>query len=303
MLVSRTAPGRRRTPFGIPIPLARLWRLLSADPVAFAALSFMLAVVVGGLLAEQISPYGPNVQNIPGRLAPPSWGGGASGHILGTDALGRDLFSRLLHGTRMAILIPLVGVSISLSLGVVLGLIAGYYGGKADAIIMRIVDLQMAFSTLLLIMVVVVLIGPGVQTLMLVFGIAHWVIYARIVRGALLSLREAPFVQSALVIGCSNARVLFVHVLPNLLGVLISVATVEMARLMVTEAGLSFLGFGVQPPTVTWGLLLAEGRDYLNVAGWLVTFPGLSIAATVLAFSLVGSWLREITSPFRVSFE
>ncbi len=303
MQVPRTVLRWSRTPTSIPPPLDRLWRLLSANPVVFMALSFMLTVLVVGLVAEQISPYGPNEQNIPMRLAPPAWAGGTGAHFLGTDALGRDVLARLLHGTRLTILIPLVGIGISLSLGVLLGLIAGYFGGTADAIIMRTVDAQMALSSKLLILVIVVLIGPGVMTLMLVFGLANWVIYARIVRGAVLSLREAPFVQAARVIGCSNARVIFAHVMPNLVGVLISVATVEMAALMVTEAGLSFLGFGVQPPTVSWGLLIAEGRNYMTVDGWLVTFPGLAISSTVLAFSLAGSWLREITSPFRVSFK
>ena len=276
----------------------RLWRLLRADPIALTALTFLLLAVVMGLLAANISPYGPNDQDLRARLLPPSWAG-SGGHLLGTDGLGRDVLSRLMHGTRMAILIPLVGVGISLSLGMLLGLIAGFYGGKADAIIMRIVDVKMALSTQLLILVVIVMIGPGVRTLMLVFGIAHWVIYARIVRGALLSLRETPFVQAARIIGCSNRRVIFAHIMPSLVGLLTSVAIVEMGRLMVTEAGLSFLGFGVQPPTVTWGLMLAAGREYLNTAWWLVTFPGLLISVTVLAITLVGSWLRTITDPFR----
>ncbi len=278
--------------------LHRLWRLLSADRMALIAFIFLLIAVFNGLLGPKISPFGPNEQDISARLLPPSWSGTA-GHFLGTDGLGRDVLSRLIYGTRMAILIPLVAVSISLSLGVFLGLIAGYYGGKADAIIMRIVDVKMALSTQLLILVVIVMIGPGPGTLMLVFGIAHWVIYARIVRGALLSLRESPFVQAAHIIGCSNRRVIFAHIMPNLVAVIISVAVVEMGRLMVAEAGLSFLGFGVQPPAVTWGLMLAAGRDYLNSAWWLVTFPGLAIALTVLAISLVGLWLRAITDPFR----
>ncbi len=278
--------------------LRRLLRLLSADRVALMALAFLLMVVVSSLFAAKISPYGPNEQDISARLLPPSLAGNPK-HFLGTDGLGRDVLSRLMHGTRMAILIPLVGVAISLSLGVFLGLIAGYYGGKADDIIMRLVDVKMALSTNLLILVVIVMIGPGVSTLMLVFGIAHWVIYTRVVRGALLSLREAPFVQAARIIGCSNRRVIFAHIMPSLVAVIMSIATVEMARLMVTEAGLSFLGFGVQPPTVTWGLMLASGREYLNSAWWLVTYPGLMISATVLAISLVGTWLRAVTDPFQ----
>lgn len=278
--------------------LRRFSRLLSADPMALIALTFLFLVVVNGLLVAKISPYGPNDQDLQSRLLPPSLAG-TSRHLLGTDALGRDVLSRLMYGTRMAILIPLVGVSISLSLGVFLGLIAGYYGGKADAIIMRIVDVKMALSTMLLVLVVIVMIGPGAKTLMLVFGIANWVLYCRIVRGALLSLREASFVQAAHIIGCSNRRVIFAHIMPNLVAVIISVAIVEIARLMVAEAGLSFLGFGVQPPTVTWGLMLAAGRDYLESSWWLVTFPGLMIALTVLAISLVGIWLRAVTDPFQ----
>lgn len=278
--------------------LRRFWRLLSADPVALIALTFLLIVFFSSLLAGKIISYGPNEQNIQARLLPPSWGG-VSGHLLGTDGLGRDILSRLTHGSRMAMMIPLVGVGISLTLGVTLGLIAGYYGGMTDAIIMRIVDAKMGMSTQLLILVVIVMIGPGAGTIMLVFGFAHWTIYARMVRGAVLSLRESPFVQAAHVIGCSNRRVIFAHIMPNLIALLVSVGIVEMAKLMVSEAGLSFLGFGVQPPTVTWGLMLAAGRDYLNTAWWLVTFPGLMIALTVLSISLVGIWLRTITDPFR----
>ncbi|HEV8535133.1 MAG TPA: ABC transporter permease [Candidatus Limnocylindria bacterium] len=186
----------------------------------------------------------------------------------------------------------------SLSIGGVLGLFAGYYGGIAEALIMRLADLQMAFSTILLILVIVVMVGPGAGTLMLVFGIAYWAVFARMVRSIVLSLRELLFVQAARSIGCSHRRIIFVHIMPNVVPMLISLATVEVARLMVAEAGLSFLGYGVQPPTVSWGLMIAAGRDYLSVAWWLVTFPGLAIALTVLAVSLVGVWLRDFTSPY-----
>ncbi|MBI2918031.1 MAG: ABC transporter permease [Chloroflexi bacterium] len=276
--------------------LRRSWHLLSAEPVAVVSLLFLFMVVVFGLLASRISPYGPNDQDISARLLQPSLTGG---HLLGTDGLGRDVLSRLMYGTRMALLIPLVGVAISLVLGVTLGLVAGYYGGKADAIIMRIVDIKMALSSNLLILVIIVMIGPGPKTIMLVFGLVNWVLYARMVRGAILSLRETPFVQAARIIGCSNRRVMFAHVMPSMVAVIVSVSIVEMAKMMITESGLSFLGFGVQPPTVTWGLMLAAGREYLNVAWWLVTFPGLMISGTVLAISLVGIWLRAVTDPFQ----
>ncbi len=282
---------------GLPI-LRRFWRLVSADRVALIALAFLLIVVVSALLAPKISPYGPNEQDLSASLLPPSWIG-TNGHFLGTDALGRDVLSRLLYGSRMAILIPFAGTCLSMALGVILGIIAGYYGGTADAIIMRLVDMKMALSTKMLILVVVVLIGPGVRTLIIVFAIAHWVIYTRIVRGALLSLRETPFVKAARTIGCSNRRIIFAHLMPNLVAVITNVAIVEFAKLMETEAGLSFLGFGVQPPTVTWGLMVAAGRDYLGTAWWLVTIPGLVVAVTVLAISFAGIWLRSITDPFQ----
>lgn len=278
--------------------VARFLKPLSRDPAALISLVILVLLLVTAVFGPYLSPLDPNAQQLGDRLMPPAWSGGSPTHPLGTDALGRDLAARLIYGTRLTLLIPLTAVGIATSLGTVLGLVAGFYAGKADAIIMRAVDVMMAFSSLLLLLVLTVMIGTGVRTLILVFGFTAWVIFTRVVRGIVLALREAPFVLAARCTGCSTKRVLFTHLLPSAIPVIFSVAVIDLGRLMVAEAGLSFLGFGVQAPDLTWGLILEEGRQYLTVAVWLVAFPGLAISLTVLSITVFGSWLRSLTDPF-----
>jgi len=277
----------------------RFFELLSKDPAALGAFAVLVILAVIALLSLALGSLDPNEQQLGQRLQPPIWAGGSGRHVLGTDSLGRDLAARLIHGTRLSLLIPIAAVAIAGSLGTVLGLIAGFYGGKADALIMRVVDAKMAFSNLLLIVVVTIMIGFGVQTLIIVFGLTGWVLFTRVVRGMGLALREAPFVQAARCTGCRDSRILLAHVLPTTIPVIVSLAVIDIGRFMIAEAGLSFLGFGVQPPDLSWGLVLEEGRQYLSVAVWIVALPGIAISVSVLAVTIFGAWLRSTTDPLR----
>jgi len=275
--------------------LHRLWQRLWQDKFALLSIVYLVFVLVASVFAGQLAPYDPLDQDLANRLLAP----GTAGHLLGTDALGRDVLSRMMHGARLSLFIGFTGVVVAMALGVTLGTVAGYLRGITDTLVSRIVDVQMAFSSLLLIMLLVVMIGPGVLTLILVFGFATWVVHARVARAATLSLREIEFVEASRAIGTTNASIMISHILPNLASTIISIGVLEMAHLMVAEATLSFLGFGVQPPSITWGLMIAEGRDYIVHAWWLVTFPGLAIAFTVIAVSMLGVWLRAISDPFQ----
>lgn len=277
-------------------PLAQeggLLGLLVSHRLALAALVFLLGMIASSLLAPWISPFDPFEQHVQNRLLAPSWFGGVSPYVLGTDGLGRDLLSRLLSGGKWSMLVAAAGVAMGMALGTILGLMAGFGGGMADTIIMRLVDLSISFSSTLLILILIVLIGPGPKTLILVFGLVTWVLYARVVRAQVLSLREAVFIQAAYVIGCSRTRIMVRHLLPQVLRVVVAIGVLEVARLMVMESGLSFIGYGVQPPDISWGLVLASGRDYIDVAWWLTTLPGLFITLAVLSLALLHMELRR----------
>lgn len=220
-------------------------------------------------------------------------------HWLGTDALGRDLLSRLLHGSRITLSLALGAVLLGGTLGTALGLLAGYAGGRSERVLMRVTDMQMALPTLLLALLIVAALGPGIVNLVLILALTGWTRFARIVRGQVLSLREREFIQSAHAIGAGPLRIMLRHLLPNLLGPLLVLATLELARVILIEAALSYLGLGVQPPAASWGRMLAEGESYIATAWWAVTFPGLAIIATVLAINLAGDWLRDRTDPRR----
>jgi peptide/nickel transport system permease protein len=235
-------------------PLAALggwWRWRVPNAAGLVALSYLVTIIGMGLLANVVSPHSYTEQNLAMRLTAPSWGIGSSGFLLGSDGLGRDVLSRIVHGILLTFAIPAAGVGIALVIGTLLGVMAGYYGRWLDALLMRLVDMMMGLSTFLLILVLVVLVGTGVKTLILVFGLANWVLYARVARGAVLSLKEMQYVQAARSIGCSNTRLMYAHIAPGLIAVVTTLAIVDVGRLMITEAGLSFLGFGVQPPAVT----------------------------------------------------
>ncbi len=232
------------------------------------------------------------------RLKPPAWlPGGSPVHLLGTDQLGRDLFARLVYGARVSLLIGTVAVLGSGLLGVALGLVAGYYRGRTDAIVMRVADIQQAFPYLALAIAVVGVLGASLQNLMIVLAVTGWILYARVVRAEVLSLREKEYIEAARALGCSDARIMLRHVLPNVISPVIVVATFSFATMIIAEASLTFLGLGVDPTVPSWGTMLSDSRNYLQVAWWYPTFPGLALMLVVVGANLMGDGLRDMWDP------
>ena len=265
-----------------------------------AVFGIAVLLLMGGaaLAAPQIAPWDPGRQMLVKRLRPPMWQErGLREHPLGTDHLGRDILSRILYGGRISLGVGLSAVTLSGLIGVTLGLLAGFHGGRTDAFIMRVVDVFLAIPYILLAMGVVFALGPSLLNVILVMAVTRWVQFARIVRADVLSIREREFVSGARARGNRSMRLLLRHVLPNALTPIIVVATLELAFMIIYESALSFLGLGVQPPTPTWGWMLADGRNYVATAWWLATFPGLAIMLTVLAVNLLGDWLRDTLDP------
>jgi len=276
------------------------FRALVADRVALVALSFIVVVILGSIGANVVSPHDPYEQSIRMRNKPPGTAALQEGklpHVLGTDALGRDSFSRLIFGSRISLTIGFATVLISGSLGVTLGLLAGFYRGGLEDIIMRVVDLQMSLPGLLMALFVLFALGPGFQNLILVMVVTRWMVYCRITRSMMLSLREQPYVEAARTLGCSDRRVILRHMLPNLMSPLMVLATLEISTMMLALASLDYLGLGIQPPDSSWGLMLAQGKEYITSAWWLVTFPGLAILLTALSFNVLATWVRAVTDP------
>lgn len=283
-------------------PTAREWRLfmrrLARRRTALFGLCVVALVLVTALAAPLVSPFDPIEQNISERLkAPGSRDIAGRLHVLGSDHLGRDLLARILYGARPALMVGFAAVMISGVLGMAAGLIAGYFGGRVDDVLMRLADIQLAFPFILLAIAVIGVLGPSLPTIIAVIGVSSWVVYARVVRGTVLSLTEREFVQAALALGSRDGRVVLRHILPNAFTPWLVVATLDMARVIVIESALSFLGLGVQPPTPTWGGMLADGRVYISTAWWLATFPGLAILVTVLGINLFGDGLRDTLDP------
>jgi peptide/nickel transport system permease protein len=265
---------------------------------AVFGLSVLLVIGGAAVFAPQLAPWDPARQMLIKRLRPPMWQErGLREHPLGTDHLGRDILSRILHGGRISLGVGLTAVTLSALIGVTLGLLAGFFGGRADALIMRVVDVFLAIPYILLAMGVVFALGPSLLNVILVMAVTRWVQFARIVRADVLSIREREFVAGARARGNRALRLLLRHVLPNALTPIIVVATLELAFMIIYESALSFLGLGVQPPTPTWGWMLSDGRNYVATAWWLATFPGLAIMLTVLAVNLLGDWLRDTLDP------
>ncbi len=262
--------------------------------VALAGAAAVGLVAAAAALAPLLAPYDPTAHGdlVGQRFLPPS-----GEHLLGTDGFGRDLFSRILYGARLSLAIAALAVFVSVSVGTLVGATAGFFGGAVDGVLMRLVDTVMAFPRLVLLIAVMALFEPSIAMMVLVLGLTQWPQTARIVRGEVLSLREREFVLAARGSGLSRRRVLFRHVLPNAGGPIIVAATLGIGDVIVLEAGLSFLGLGVQPPTPSWGGMVADGRDHLLNAWWVATFPGLAIVLAVLAFNLVGDGLRDALDP------
>ncbi len=262
---------------------------------AIGCLLFLTMALAAPLVASQYTK-----QNLRLRLSAPTLTVNDKftyHYVLGADQLGRPILDRIIYGSRVSLLVG-VGVVLATGLfGTVLGLLAGYFGGWVDTVIMRWVDIQTAFPGLLVALTILIMLGPSLQNMMYALMINGWMIFARIVRGVTLSLREEVFVKAARVIGASDLRIIFVHLLPNQVSPILTIAVMELARIILAEAALSFLGMGIQPPASSWGLMLADGRDYMTQAWWLVTFPGVAIALTVLFINMVAGWLRSVSDP------
>jgi peptide/nickel transport system permease protein len=272
-------------------------RLIRRRTAVFG-LVVVAVVIVTAICAPLVSPFDPFEQDIGHRLETPGWRDDAGRlHPLGTDHLGRDILARIIHGSQIALIVGVAAVLISGVVGMVVGLVSGYFGGRVDDVFMRLADIQLAFPFILLAIAVIGVLGPSLRNIIIVIGVSSWVVYARIVRSEVLSLRERDFVQAAIALGSRDGRVILRHVLPNTFTPWLVVATLDMARVIVIESALSFLGLGVQPPTPTWGGMLADGRVYLSTAWWLATFPGLAILITVLGINLLGDGLRDTLDP------
>lgn len=268
---------------------------LLRTPTAILGLAILVLFLLVAAFAPLLTAHDPTQQNLGARLSPP----GTENHLLGTDLLGRDILTRILWGSRLSLLVALSAVSIGLALGVPLGLVCGYLGGWVDDLLMRLGDIQLSLPFILLVIAVIAALGPSLTNTILILGIASWVVFARIIRGEVLALKEKEFVLAASALGARRGRIVLRHLLPNAAGALIVVATLELAAVIVAEASLSFLGLsGVPPEIPSWGQMLADGREVLFFGGWWVaTFPGVAITLVVLGINLFGDALGEALDP------
>jgi peptide/nickel transport system permease protein len=272
--------------------MAVFWPRLKRNRLAMAGLSVVLLLFAISIFAPFIAPYHPNEINAWHVLSPPSWQ-----HWLGTDELGRDLFSRVLFGARISLKVGFVAIGIAVLLGSLVGLLAGYYGGWVDTILMRFVDIMLCFPAFFLILAIITFLEPSIWYIMAVIGLTGWMGVARLVRAEVLSIREMDYILAARCIGCSDLRIMLRHIMPNALSPVLVAATLGVAGAILTESALSFLGIGVQPPTPSWGNILTSGKDYIEFAWWLSLFPGLAILITVLAYNLLGEGIRDALDP------
>lgn len=268
------------------------------SPLVVGSWLILLGLVVTALLSPYVAPHNPIRERLIDRLLPPAWvEDGEWRYLLGTDHLGRDLVSRIIYGSRVSLVVGLAAVAIGGALGIALGVAAGFLGGQTDEVIMAVADMQLAFPTILFAIAIIAVLGPSFINLVIVIGISGWVTYARIARGQVLSVREKEFVEAIRAQGGSQWRIVWRHILPNILSPLIVVATLDLARTIILESTLSFLGLGIQPPTPSWGGMLSDGREYLLSAWWIATFPGVALMLTALSFNRLGDWVRDLTDP------
>lgn len=261
-------------------------------------LALLLPIVVAGIGASVLSSQDPLTVSVGDRLQPPSWvEGGSSEHVLGTDQLGRDIYARVLHGARVSLIIGLTAVVGSGIVGILIGLLVGYYRGWLDSILMGYADIQQSFPFLALAIVVVAVLGAGLRNLLLVLIVGGWILYARIVRAEVLSVAEKDFIEGAKAVGASDPRIMFKHLLPSVRSPIVIISTFNFAWFIIAEASLSFLGLGVDPSTPSWGAMMSESRSYLNIAWWFPLFPGLALVSCVLGANLLGDGLRDRWDP------
>ena len=262
------------------------------------AAAVLLLIVASALCAGWIAPHDPLAVDIRHRLTPPAWmEGGVATNLLGTDQVGRDLLSRMIYGGRVSLLVGISAVLMSATIGVLLGLIAGYFGRNVDWTIMTGINVMLTFPFVLLALAVIAVLGPSLVNMIMVLGVAGWPIYARVVRAETLAIREREFVLAGRALGMSHLRLVFRQILPNLMSVIVVIATLQVAQVIILESFLSFLGLGIQPPTPAWGNMLGEGRLYMLNSWWIATFPGLAIFITTLVINLMGNALRDWLDP------
>ncbi len=272
--------------------LSMFWRAFSRNFLAVVGAAIILMMVVLGIFAPSLAPYDPDLPHVQDKLAPPS-----SKYLMGTDQFGRDIFSRVLFGARVSLVVGAGGTAVAFIPGVILGAIAGYSGKWLDEGIMRFMDMIMAFPYIVLAIALVVLIGPSMLNLILVIGILRIPQFARLIRSSVLSLKEEEFVIAARTVGQTSSRILFRHIMPNALGPVLVLASLYIATAISAESALSFLGIGIQPPQSSWGTMLADGRRYILNAIWISTFPGLALSLTIFGYNLIGDGLRDALDP------
>ncbi|SCW33435.1 dipeptide transport system permease protein [Rhizobium mongolense subsp. loessense] len=281
-----------------PSALAEFWYYFSRNKGAVIGLAVFVLILVVALFAPLVAPHAPNEQNRQMLLLAPFWmEGGSSSFPLGTDAVGRDILSRLIYGARFSLFIGVVVVTLSVIAGVLIGLVAGYFRGRIDIAIMRLMDIILAFPSLLLALVLVAVLGPGLINAMIAISIVNQPHFVRLTRASVMAEREKEYVIASRVAGAGTLRLMFKTILPNCLGPLIVQATLAFSAAILDAAALGFLGMGAQPPTPEWGTMLAEAREFIQRAWWVVTFPGLAILVTVLAINLMGDGLRDALDP------
>ncbi|MGP4079291.1 ABC transporter permease [Pseudalkalibacillus sp. R45] len=273
-------------------------KLLLRSKTGTLGLVIVLAMVGMAVFADVIAPYNPAETDVVNRLLPPSWvEGGNPDYLLGTDNLGRDILSRIIVGSRVSLLVGISAVVLAGAIGLLLGLLAGFYGKWIDTVIMRTVDSFLAIPNILFMLIVLAVIGPSLMTMIFALGGTTWVVYARMVRGETLSVKERDYVRSARAVGAKDVRIIWQYILPNIVSSFIVIATLNVATTIILESSLSFLGLGIQPPDVSWGLMLSDGREYLATSWWVATFPGVAITITVLGIIFLGDWLRDVLDP------
>lgn len=276
----------------------KLGKRLLRSKTGMIGLVIVAVVVLMAIFAPLLAQHDPAKTDVINRLLPPFWmEGGNMDFLLGTDNLGRDILSRIIFGSRISLLIGISAVLLAGAIGMALGLIAGYYGKVWDFIIMRTVDSLLAIPNILFMLIILAVLGPSLITLILVLGGTSWVVYARMVRSETLSIKERDYVRSAKAIGAKDFRIIIKYILPNVLSSFIVIATLNVATTIILEASLSFLGLGIQPPDVSWGLMLSDGREYIATSWWVAAFPGIAITVTVLGVIFLGDWLRDVLDP------
>ncbi|WP_306118049.1 MULTISPECIES: ABC transporter permease [unclassified Roseitalea] len=271
--------------------------VLIRNPKALIGMAIVGLVVFAALFADLVSPYDPYRQSLRDRHVPPQFALSEDGHLLGTDHVGRDLLSRVIHGARIAVIVGIGAVGVSAVLGMAIGLVAGFYGGIVGSFLMRAADIKLAMPMILFAIAWIAFFGGGLFSVIIVIGLWGWVPYARYSRSVVLTLRESLFVEASIAMGASNRTIMMRHVAPNLIGPLVIIATLQLGEAVLLESALSFLGLGVQAPTPTWGSMVADGRNYIDTAWWTVTFPGLAITLFVLGASFLGDALRDWLDP------